>query len=371
MSNVSMCDGPPNWCRKMMCFARAAHAAGSSAARSRSAGSGPRSPPSRPAAGSAARGGRSTSEVGAPWFMGRSFRLRQPIRSMPEQEFLAIDQGPGHVFPRLAAVRAPAHVGEDGSPFGGGRARGRGRPGTARRGSPRRAPCRRAAGRSGCRRPPAAPDRLAVDELERLRQRRRLGPLALAGQQPVGLAEDLEERAAHPRARQLAARRPAGAASGTARACPAPGRSRRAGPPPAGAGPRRGRSCLVVGVGRVGLRAELVGLRLHDQADQRPEPHPARRPAAVRASSSAGLDGGFESRKSSTGLDDAPAHQVEPDAVGHVPGELAVVAGEPVGQVVEGAAGSSAERAWARAGALGSIMRRCGAGPSRAGPTGR
>ena len=38
---------------------------------------------------------------------------------------------------------------------------------------------------------------LAVDELKRLGQRRRLRPFTLAGQQAVGLAEDLEERPSH------------------------------------------------------------------------------------------------------------------------------------------------------------------------------
>ena len=37
-------------------------------------------------------------------------------------------------------------------------------------------------------------------------------------------------------------------------------------------------------------------------------------------------------------LDDSPSHQVKPDAIGQVPGELTIVPGQPTGQLIERAA---------------------------------
>ena len=70
-------------------------------------------------------------------------------------------------------------------------------------------------------------------------------------------------------------------------------------------------------------------------------------------------------------LDDAPAHQVEPDAVGQVPGELAVVPREPVGQVVERVGRRRPSDGRGRAAASVPSSRRSGAGRSAGGPRGR
>ena len=120
---------------------------------------------------------------------------------------------------------------------------------------------------------------------------------------------------------------------------------------------------------RSGCGAELVGPRLHDQGDQRPEPHPAGDELGGQGVEQRGVGRRVRVAEVVDRLDDAPAHQVEPDPVGQVPGELAVVARQPVGQVVEGVGVVAAGRASGRAGAWAPSSRRSGAGPSRAGPS--
>ena len=340
-----------------------------------SAGSGPANPAAPDLEQAPPRERGSSPEVGAAAdssvrssFAIRSAVDRRQCRSRNSLLLRIAQATSSHALRRSAAratwARAPARSRV-------GRARGRGRRGRARRGSPRRRPPTpssrpiRLSSASSVR-----ADRLAVDELERLGQRGRLGPLALAGQQAVGLAEDLEEVAPRPARPATARRGRRRGASGTPRAGPAPGRSRRAGPRPAGAGPTaRAKLASSSALVAFGPRAELVGLRLHDQGDQRLEPHPAaRRTRSVRASSSAGFDGGLRVAEVVDRLDDAPAHQVEPDAVGQVAGELRVVAGQPVGQVVEGVGVVAAGRARAAGRLRAPSSRRCGAGPSAGWP---
>src|SRR5262245_60716430 len=99
MSNVSICDGPPNWCRKMMCLARAFR-------------------PVCPAALSQV--GRFSVVIPAvPARTRHRLATRDVVPkprhaiSMPQEEFLAIDQGPGYVLPGGPTIVSSGQMSED------------------------------------------------------------------------------------------------------------------------------------------------------------------------------------------------------------------------------------------------------------------
>src|SRR5262249_37627665 len=124
-------------------------------------------------------------------------------RSMPQQEFLAVQDRPAGVFPRLAAVACAGEMPENGIPLAIPRL-------AAERGDGHLLadPLIRRAQLQASANPivvslKCVAHRVAIDELERLRQRRRFRPLALACQQSVGLTERLEEFPPHPRAGEL------------------------------------------------------------------------------------------------------------------------------------------------------------------------
>ena len=212
-----MCDGPPNWCRKMTCLARA---------RSRRASRRPQQggqvqagdprrarleqAPPREAARHPEVGAFAAHRDHLPAHRIATDRPFAQCRSRNSLLLMIAQATSSQALRRSLALATWSRIGRA---LDAGRARGRARRGRARRGS---------LGRSALGLEPLAdpvvgglelpPDRLAVDHLERLGQGRRLRPLALAGQQAVGLAEGLEERAPHGGPGNCVARRRRGCA---------------------------------------------------------------------------------------------------------------------------------------------------------------
>ena len=153
MSNVSRCDGPPNWCRKMMCLARARKPPGEPRPAAARAGSARRCRRFPPGAGGGGRTGDRPvirqpdsclnpspfEENDAPSHDRRIGRLRHgrlhyaSLASMPEQELFAVDQCPDDIFPRFATIRCRPRWAITSRAFGSDSAVEPERPGRTRR----------------------------------------------------------------------------------------------------------------------------------------------------------------------------------------------------------------------------------------------